>query len=58
VKQFGLKYCQYEISQKLSRLSKTLFVDLVSDKDSVVSQLLLNNQRFMTGGRIVPGKFT
>jgi len=45
-------YCQYEISQKLSRLSKTLFVDLVSDKDSIVSQLLLNNQNFMTGGRI------
>jgi hypothetical protein len=46
-------YCQYQISQKLSRLSKTLFVDLVSDKDSIVGQLLLNNQRFMTGGRIV-----
>ena len=46
-------YCFYEISQKLSRLSKTIFVDLVSDKDSVVSQLLLNNQRYMTGGRIV-----
>jgi len=46
-------YCQYEISQKLSRLSKTLYVDLVSDKDVVVSQLLLDNQRFMTGGKIV-----
>ena len=45
-------YCQYEISQKLSRLSKTLFVDLVSDKDSVVNQLLLNNQRYMTSGRM------
>ncbi|HEY4156153.1 MAG TPA: hypothetical protein VGM24_12015, partial [Puia sp.] len=45
-------YCMNAISHKPSRHSKTLFVDLVNDRDSPVCQLLLNNQELQPGGRI------
>ncbi|HEY4936573.1 MAG TPA: TonB-dependent receptor plug domain-containing protein [Puia sp.] len=41
------------LSHRPIRLSKNLFLDLVNDKDSVVSQLLLNIREYKTGGNIL-----
>ncbi len=41
------------ISQKVSRHSKNLFIDLVNEKDSVLNHLVLNNRRQQLTGRMV-----
>jgi hypothetical protein len=46
-------YCLNDISHKLDRNSKLLFVDLVNANDSIVSRLFLNNDRFKTEGYII-----
>ena len=43
-------------SQKLSRLSKNLFVDLVNEKDSVLSTLLLNVKTGFLNARLYLGQ--
>jgi hypothetical protein len=49
-------WCLDSLSGRLTHNSKTLFVDLVDDKDSVVSQLLLDLPRMRTNGSILlPG---
>ncbi len=46
-------YCLNEESHKFFRKSRSLFVDLVNDKDSVVRQLILNLQMQKTNGNII-----
>jgi hypothetical protein len=46
-------WCLDSLSNQFIFLSKTLFVDLVDDKDSVVSQLLLNIPARKTAGKIL-----
>ncbi|HEY4336998.1 MAG TPA: TonB-dependent receptor plug domain-containing protein [Puia sp.] len=49
-------WCLDSLSNRLTRNSKCLFVDLVNDKDSVVAQLLLDLARLRTSGSILlPG---
>ncbi|MEJ7684131.1 MAG: hypothetical protein WKG06_41020 [Segetibacter sp.] len=38
---------------KISRRSKNLFVDLVNEKDNVISHLVLNNNRQQLTGKMV-----
>ena len=45
-------YCLNRISHKIYSHSKTLFVDLVNEQDSVISQLLLNNKEQKTDADI------
>jgi len=45
-------YCLSALPHKALRQSKTLFVDVVSEKDSVVSRILLNNGLLKLDGRI------
>ncbi|HEY4874267.1 MAG TPA: hypothetical protein VIH86_01725, partial [Puia sp.] len=46
-------WCLNSLSNKLIHKSKNLFVDLVDDRDSVISQLLFNLQEQKTDGRIL-----
>ncbi|MBS1596897.1 MAG: hypothetical protein JST75_01640 [Bacteroidetes bacterium] len=46
-------YCLNAVSHKISHLGKRVYVDLVNDKDSVISQLLLNNQQLKLEGNIL-----
>jgi hypothetical protein len=49
-------WCLDSLSNRITRNSKDLFVDLVDDKDSVVAQLLLDLARLRTSGSILlPG---
>lgn len=45
-------YCVNATSHKLSRKSNRVYVDLVNDKDSIISQFLLNNQQLRLEGNI------
>jgi hypothetical protein len=46
-------YCINALSHKISRRSKTVFVDLVDDRDSSVSRLFLNNGEQKLDGDIL-----
>jgi len=46
-------WCLDSLSNRFIYLSKTMIVDLVDDKDSVISQLLFNISARKTAGRIV-----
>ncbi|HEY4876539.1 MAG TPA: Plug domain-containing protein, partial [Puia sp.] len=46
-------WCLNSLSNKVIHKSKNLFVDLVDDRDSVISQLLFNLQEQKTDGRIL-----
>jgi hypothetical protein len=49
-------WCLDAVSNHFARISKNLFVDLVDDRDSVVSQLLFNLDQQRTNGKILlPG---
>src|ERR1700722_10718965 len=49
-------WCLDAVSNHFARISKNLFVDLVDDHDSVVSQLLFNLDQQRTNGKILlPG---
>ena len=48
-------YCLNAYSHKISTRSKIVFADLVNDRDSVISQLLLNNR---SSGRRLEGKIS
>ncbi|HEY4109618.1 Plug domain-containing protein [Puia sp.] len=49
-------WCLDSLSNRFTHTSKTLFVDLVNDRDSVVSQLLFDLSRLRTNGSILlPG---
>jgi TonB-dependent Receptor Plug Domain len=45
-------YCLNALSDRPLRTSKNLYVDLVNDKDSVISQALLNIWEYRTGGKL------
>jgi hypothetical protein len=45
-------YCINALSHKVMRKSKSLFVDVVNDRDSLVGQILLNNGLLRLDGRI------
>ena len=45
-------YCINQISHKVSRHSRIVYVDLVDDSDHVVQQLLLNNEQLQMEGVI------
>jgi hypothetical protein len=45
-------YCLNSLSGKPLYQSKNLFLDLVDDKDSIISQLLMNLQEGRTGGKL------
>jgi hypothetical protein len=46
-------WCLNSLSNKIIHKSKNLFVDLVDDRDSVISQLLFNSEEQKTDGRIL-----
>jgi hypothetical protein len=46
-------YCLNTLSDRLIHTSKNLYVDLVNDKDSVISQALLNTWEYRTGSKLV-----
>ncbi|HLY70493.1 MAG TPA: hypothetical protein VKR53_12245 [Puia sp.] len=45
-------YCINALSHQVMRKSKSLFVDVVNDQDSLVSQIMLNNGLLRLDGRI------
>ncbi|HLX92559.1 MAG TPA: Plug domain-containing protein [Puia sp.] len=45
-------YCVNAFSHKISRNSKTLFVDVVNGRDSLVGQIMLNNALLKLDGKI------
>jgi len=46
-------YCLDALSNRPVHISKNLFVDIVNDKDSVISQMLMNISEGRTGGGIL-----
>ena len=46
-------WCLDSLSNRFLTVSKNLYVDLVNDKDSIISQLLFNIPRRRTGGMIL-----
>ena len=46
-------YCINSLSHKISRHSKTVFVELVDDKDSSISQFFLDNSKLRLEGNIL-----
>ena len=46
-------FCINDLSHRISRETKTVYVDLVNDRDSVISQLLLDNEQLKLDGYIL-----
>src|ERR1700680_3581337 len=52
-------FCINALSHRISRKDKTIFVDLANDRDSIISQLLLNNANLRLEGNIMlPARLT